>query len=190
VVYPGRSFGAWGDRERGDGFGIWAGPWNHWPVSQLPNDGRFAVATDRLTHSALGGGDTSGNMAMFGLTNLSAAELAPLARSWKQAPKLVDAKGCSSDGYSMEQRAYQLTAQSQTMSFKLQASEDSPIVNPCFVIRNWGPGKAGVKIDGKAVKSGKGFRQGIIRDTDGTQTLIVWLKTESERPVEISIGKN
>ena len=190
VIYPGRSFGAWGDRERGDGFGIWAGPWNHWPVSQLPNDGRFAVATDRLTHSALGGGDTRGNMAMFGLTNLSAAELAPLARSWKQAPKLVEAQGCSANGYAKQERAYRLTAEASAMSFKLEASKDSPVLNPCFVIRNWGPGKAGLKIDGKAIKSGKSFRQGIIRDTDGTQTLIIWIKTESEKPVEISIRKN
>jgi hypothetical protein len=129
-------------------------------------------------------------MAMFGLTNQSAAELAPLARSWRRAPKLIQIKGCSTSGYKKEERAYHLTAKGPAMSFKLQASKDSPIVNPCFVIKNWGPGKAGVKIDGKAVKSGKGFRQGIIRDTDGTQTLIVWLETESQKPVEISIKKN
>ena len=76
------------------------------------------------------------------------------------------------------------------MSFKLQASKDSPVVNPCFVIKNWGSNtKAVLKIDGKTIEPGKSFRQGIVRDTDGTQTLIIWLETESEKPVEISIQK-
>jgi hypothetical protein len=190
VIYPGRSFGAWGDRERGDGFGIWAGPWNHWPVSQLPNDGRFAVATDRLTHSALGGGDTRGNMAMYGLTNRSAAELAPLARSWKQAPELAVLQGCSSEGYVKQERAYHLKAQSSTMSFKLQASKDSPVVNPCFVIKNWGSNnKAALKIEGKTINPGKNFRQGIIRDTDGTQTMIIWIKAESDEPMKLQFDR-
>jgi hypothetical protein len=190
VIYPGDGFGAWGDRERGDGFGIWAGPWNHWPVSQLPNDGRFAVATDRLTHSALGGGDTRGDMAMFGLTNQSAEQLAPLARSWRKAPKIVQTKGCSACGYEQQERAYRLTAQAPAMSFELQASKDSPVVNPCFVIKNWGGNnKASLKINGKTVEPGKDFRQGIIRDTDGTQTMIIWIKAESDEPMKLQFDR-
>ena len=188
VVYPGdEPPRAWGDAERGDGFGIWAGPWNHWPVSQLPNDGRFAVTTDRLTHSALGGGDVRGNMAMFGLTNKSAAELAPLARSWKQAPKLIETEGCTSEGYIKEERAYRLTAKGSEMSFSLDASKKSPVVNPCFVIKKWASDdEAVLKIDGK---SSSAFRQGIIRDTDGTQTLVVWLKTEKMSPMKVELSR-
>jgi len=148
------------------------------------------VATDRLTHSALGGGDTRGNMAMYGLTNKSAAQLAPLARSWKQAPKLVEAQGCSASGYEKQERAYRLTAKSPAMSFKLQASKDSPVVNPCFVIKNWGSNnKAALKIDSKTINPGKDFRQGIIRDTDGTATLIIWIKKESASPLGFEIAK-
>ncbi|MHC4541124.1 MAG: LamG domain-containing protein [Planctomycetota bacterium] len=153
VIYPGRSFGAWGHRERGDGFG-----------------------------------DTRGNMAMYGLTNRSAAELAPLARSWKQAPKLVEAQGCSSEGYIKQERAYRLTAKGPAISFKLQASKASPVVNPCFVIKNWGSdSKAALKVNGKKIEPGKSFRQGIIRDTDGTQTLVIWIKTESTKSIRLTL---
>jgi hypothetical protein len=191
VIYPGRGFGAWGDRERGDGFGIWAGPWNHWPVSQLPNDGRFAVATDRLTHSALGGGDTRGNMAMYGLTNRSAAELAPLARSWKQASRLVELQGCSSEGYIKQERAYHLSAEGPAMSFKLEASKESPVVNACFVIKHWDSrtAKASLKINGVAQAPGPNFRQGVIIDTDGTPTLVIWIDYEATLPTKFEIMK-
>ena len=127
-------------------------------------------------------------MAMFGLTNRSAAELAPLARSWKQAPKLVQAQGCSASGYEKQERAYRLTAKGPAMSFKLQASKASPVVNPCFVIKNWGSNaKAALKINGETVKPGKNFRQGIVRDTDGTRTLIVWVKKQATKPITVSL---
>jgi hypothetical protein len=191
VIYPGKEgLFTWGDRERGDGFGIWAGPWNHWPVAQLPNDGRFAVATDRLTHSALGGGDTEGNMALFGLTTQGAGELAPLARSWKAAPELVQAEGCISHGYQQAERSYHLSAEKTTMSFALQASEASPVVNPCFVVKNWGTKEgATLHMDGQALNPGSSFRQGIIRDTQGRPTLVIWLKTERMIPVRFELSR-
>lgn len=61
--------------------------------------------------------------------------------------------------------------------------------NPCFVIKNWsGNNKASLKIDGMVVCPGKNFRQGIIRDTDGTRTLVIWIKAEFEKPVDVSIS--
>ena len=162
--------------------------WNHFPVTQITSDGRSAKAADRASHSSLVWGCPSQNYLMYGFSEKPALALLGLARSWNNPPKVTEAKGFIDCGYSMEQRAYQLTAKYRKMSFTLDASEESPIFNPCFVIRNWGSAaKAELQIDGKTIESGKNLRQGIVRDTDGTQTLVVWIKSESTRPVNFII---
>ena len=66
------------------------------------------------------------------------------------------------------------------MSFRLEGSEESPILNPCFVIKNWGSdSKARIKINNKNLAAGGKIKQGIIRDTDGTETLIIWIEQKS-----------
>lgn len=72
--------GAWGVRERATPETYFAGPWNHWPVGQMPNDGRYAMYTDRITHSALGGSNP-GNMAIYGFTNDNIELLIPVDKS-------------------------------------------------------------------------------------------------------------
>jgi hypothetical protein len=182
---------------------VWAGggktsyskfsAWNHYPVTQAPCDGRFCVAPDRLAHSALGAVDNivdTGGVLIYGFTNKNARSLIPLARSWNHAPKVINVNSAESLGYDKSQRAYVLKAESgeTKISFALDASAKSPVVNPCFVIKNWpGNDKAALKINKKIIEPGKNFRQGIVRDTDGTLTLVVWIKTESTVPIQIEI---
>jgi hypothetical protein len=45
--------------------------------------------------------------------------------------------------------------------------------------------RAKIEIDGAERKRGPKFRQGIVRDTDGKQMLVMWVRVESRRPVEI-----
>jgi hypothetical protein len=184
---------------------VWAGgektsyskfsAWNHYPVTQAPCDGRFCVAHDRLAHSALGAADNltrTGNVLLYGFTNETADSLIPLARSWNYAPQVINVTGAECIGYDKSQRAYVLKAESGAteISFDIDASAKSPVFNPCFVIANWASDiKAATGIDGKSISCDKDLRQGIIRDTDGKQTLIIWLKTESEQPMEISISR-
>ena len=59
---------AWGVRERARPETYFAGPWNHWPVGQMPNDGNYAMLSDRVSSSALGGSNPR-HMAMYGFTN-------------------------------------------------------------------------------------------------------------------------
>ena len=42
-------------------------------------------------------------------------------------------------------------------------------------------------VNGKEMESGKSFRQGITRNTDGTKTLVVWVKLESVSPVRFAV---
>jgi len=165
-----------------------AGPWNHWPVGLNPSDGRYAVAHDRITHAAIGGARGVGPFVMYGFTDQAATHLIPLAKSWNHPAALEHPEGCEGGAYKQSERAYRLTATASTASFDLEGSEDTPIYNPCFVIANWtGKGEARLMIDGKTRTSGKAFRQGITRATDGTQTLVVWLELESKSPVTFTL---
>lgn len=190
LVYPGEGIGTWGHHEQSphtpDPF---AGPWNHWPVSQIRSDGRYAISNDRLTHAALGGGDTRGDMAMYGLTDKPITELVPVAKTWKNPPRIKNTKGCTSEGYRMEERAYHLTTEKDIMSFSVGATADSPLVNPCFVVKNWSEKQqASLRIDGRTMASGRQFRQGVVRDTRGKPMLVTWIEVQTTRPVTIEFS--
>jgi hypothetical protein len=185
-VYPtGSAVKTFGGHSRGSHF-HW---WNHFPVSQITSDGRGARAADRAAHSSLVWGTPSTNYLMYGLTNKPAASLINLAKSWNTPASISEAAGCMSEGYAPEQRAYILTKTAEGMSFRLLASESRPVVNPCFVIKNWNSSlSAGVKIGGRTLRPGPDFRQGIVRDTDGTKTMIIWIKREITEDVRMAIG--
>ena len=131
-----------------------------------------------------------------GLTQKTASELAILGKSWLNAPelKLLD-KGFISEGYDQTQLAFVLTnskkAKNPVMKFTILASEESPLVDPSFVIKDWGEADAGLKINGQEIQRGKKFRCGHRREMQGTD-LIVWLELESVKPIEmefVPVGK-
>lgn len=174
--------------------------WNHWPVSQPPSDGRYALVPDRVSSSAITSpeppmtrskGGVEGRFIM-GLTNKSVEQLAPLSRSWLQPAKLkVKGRAFNSKGYSRNQRAYILSRDPahlpQSLEFELAASEDSPIVNPAFVIEGWGENDISLKLNGTKIRPGRNFRYGH-RHTLESSDLIVWINTESAKPVRMSIS--
>ncbi len=165
------------------------GMWNHWPMHLVPSDGRFAVATDRVTHFSLAANDASnkfGSMVLYGFTRDAIGSLVPLARSWTHPPDITAVSGCKSAGYRKESRDFVLLAEKEAMSVKIAATEESPLVNPCFTIRNWGHrGAAEVKVTGAEAKD---VRQGVITDTDGTETLVVWLEIAATSDVTFNIS--
>jgi len=174
--------------------------WNHWPTSMDPSDGFYPVVADRVTSSAVTSpeppmkqrrdGSVEGRFIM-GLTDKPIEKLAPLARSWLKPPQLkIVTKGFSGEGYSRDQRAYILvkeTKQEAKLDFELSASEQSPVINPAFVIRNWGQAGGLLKIDDKSIERGRDFRLGHDHTPDGTN-LVVWIKIESTKPVRVSIS--
>lgn len=189
IYREGAEINQWGEKEQSkhtsDPF---AGPWNHWPVGLNPSDGRYAVSNDRVTHAAIGGADPTGNLILYGFTDQPATGLIPLAKSWNRPPTIDNTAGCESKGYEPSQRAYMLTATSMPISFTLNGTRDTPIHHPCFVVEHWDSDTAAqVTINGKAIKSGKGFRQGIVRDTQGRRSMIVWLDIESTTAVAVGI---
>ena len=165
--------------------------WNHYPFGLLPSDGTVATGIDRVTSSCLGtlyglkhlleDGRTE-LYNIYGMTNLPATELKTLNRSWNTPAAISDLRGCQSTGYDKRQRAYLLKRESDKLFFCLNGSEENPVLNPCFVVTGWGSHSAArLEIDGTAETPGPTFRQGIIRDTDGTETLIIWIKHQSHQ---------
>lgn len=194
VIYNGSEISTWGRHENSeytdDPF---AGPWNHWPVNLVPSDGRFAIVHDRVTHFALGASDAAveyGSMVIYGLTDKSVETLIPLAKSWRYAPEISKIEGARDKGYDQTQKAYVLDAKSSNIKFKINGSEDEPLYNPCFVVKNWkSNAKASLKIDGKNIAEGSGFRQGLVRDTEGIQKLVVWVKKKATDTIDFEFDK-
>jgi hypothetical protein len=175
--------------------------WNHWPVGQAPSDGRYAYFTDRVASSAVTSPEpavevdpdgTSHGRFIMGLTNQPIEKLAPIARSWLQTPQLrVKGTTFRGEGYSRDERAFILSKTrsggTETLEFEIAASEDSPVVNPAFVIKNWGRSDAKLKINGKRVNRGKVFRFGHNHRLEGSD-LIVWVKAEAAKPTGFSLS--
>lgn len=165
--------------------------WNHYPFGLLPSDGTVAMGIDRVTSSCLGTlyglehlleDGRSELYNLYGMTDLPASELKTLNRSWNRPARMTSLQGGTCDGYDKRQRAYPLTRQADTITFSLAASKASPALNPCFVIKQWGSdAKARVEIDGAELPAEE-VRQGVVRDTDGTRTMVIWLEqTRTEK---------
>ncbi|MGB5894862.1 MAG: hypothetical protein WBG58_11860, partial [Ignavibacteriaceae bacterium] len=179
--------GAWGDRERATKETHFAGPWNHWPVSQMPNDGRYAMRTDRVTHSALGGGGPR-DYAIYGFTNKNIKELVPLARFWNRPPDITNVIGGNDAKFLKEEKAYHINSIVSTVTFDIEASEESPLVNPAFVLKNWNKQSAKIKMDNKEIIVDDNCRVGY-KFTDEGIDLIIWLELKKIEETNFSFSK-
>ena len=174
--------------------------WNHWPVAQIPSDGRYAKFPDRTAHSSLthlffpqeirpdGSLDAPfERMYMLeGMSRQSSTELVSLAKSWLRAPAANARSGCQVLPYSRARREYPVVAREKSLAFRIDANNERPIDNLCFTVRNWGhKGDAEVLVDGKAAGS---LRQGTAVDTDGNYYLIVWVEMQATKPVQVSVS--
>jgi hypothetical protein len=163
--------------------------WNHWPVSRVHSDGRYAEAPDRAAHSSLAQSRSSNGLYLYGMTGKPAKSKLALAKSWISPPPLVPASpGFESKGYDPRRRAYIINCnrQGKALKFKLSGSKDSPVHNPAFVIRGWGEKRPALSLNGKPVKWGKGARFGY-RYTPDRCDLIVWLRMDSKGEAEIEL---
>ena len=123
---------------------------------------------------------------LTGMTDKSAEELLHLARSWYNPPELKG-KNLNAE-YDQSQRAYVLTPDNNVneLDFRIEASEGSPMINPAFVIADWGMKNVELEINGNKVQHGKKFRFGKTDKLDGSD-LIVWIEFESKESVQIKI---
>ena len=131
----------------------------------------------------------STNYLLYGLTNRMTQQLLPLANSWNTPPGLVNATGAHVQGYRPQERASHLAATSPCISFQVLATEERPLVNPCFVIKGWAsPATVRLLIDGRPCPSGELFRQGITYNTKGQRLQVVWVELSREEIVNLQMS--
>jgi len=173
--------------------------WNHWPAAMIPSDGRYCQAADRPSHFSLAWGTPVPRKGenntfiwtwMYGATKEDISSLTNQARSWTRPPELIIESGASEGIFDNTQRNYVITSSKaeevNELKFSLKASEESPVSNPAFVIKNWGDNNIRIKVNGRTIKEGKSCRIGKIR-TINQYDLVVWMEMESATDVEFSI---
>jgi hypothetical protein len=186
-----------GAQRQGRGAGAGA---THWPIAQIPSDGRPAFALDRFSSAEMFAPEPPQTKRardgavearwLTGFANQPTATV-PVARAWLQPPELkLSGADFASDGYSRDDRAYhlhRLSTGSTKLEFTIQASDKSPAMNPAFVIDGWGRGGASLKVNGKPVAEGKDFRVGYIDRLDGS-SLVVWIQVQLAGPSAFSLA--
>jgi hypothetical protein len=182
--------------------------WDHWPVSQDAIDGRTATSAARPSHSSLGHIGLPGmadaewkpyeedgikvtKIMLHGMTDKAVEGLVPLAKSWLLPPEMsLNSSGYTSEGYDPAQAAYLISNTEQDnstpLSITINASKESPIINPAFVIKNWGKTDLVLKMNGTILKESEDYRIGYHQTFNGYD-LIIWLEKQSESTINITI---
>jgi hypothetical protein len=173
--------------------------WNHWPVAQISNSFRLAVAPDRPSAASLSHiywdpyektGDTETKLLLCGITSSDSPGVVALAKSWLSPPSIT-ATGSDVTGqrYDPAQRAFVIERKANgavgELTVMLAASAEDPIVNPALVIENWDR-PITVRINGK-VLAGKDHVRSGFSNNEGESTLIVWFKLASTSKTVIQI---
>lgn len=174
---------------------------SHWPVAQIPSDGRSNQALDGPGH-LLGfpisqppireAGDREWWSGLYGMTDEPFDALVSVARSWSSAPDLrITGSEFGTSGFDRSERAYMLSRLGRAvpggpLRFELLASSERPVRNVALVIENWGEAGATLHVDGRAVRRGPTYRYGHRQTLTGTD-LIVWIELSRDRPVRLAL---
>jgi len=183
--------------------------WHHWPTAQLiDSDGSCTfVNNGRPKSSCLTNGwgygriqrdavDFTENMlirySLVGMTDGSAGALAPLARSYRQPPEAsTSSEGFRSEGFLLGEKAFHFirmdSNETNDLLIEVAARNDAPLVNPAFVVKNWGKAAPVIELDGKKLGDGNDFEAGF-HQTPTETNLIVWIKRSISDPVELVIS--
>ncbi len=189
AIHQGGSITTWGEFEQSkytdDPF---AGPWNHWPISLVPSDGRYAVASDRVTHFAVGANDLApqfGAMIHYGFTTQKVEKIIPLARYWQNPPEITDLNGAKTKGFIKEEKAFYFTDSKDEVSLLINASVDSPVVNPVLIFEGKSLKDPDVRVNGKKAQN---VRIGKSRNSQGNINTILFIEFKSEDPLSVTIN--
>ena len=114
------------------------------------------------------------------MTKEDTKELLTIAKSWIAAPELISKDQNISDSfYDQAEKAYKikLNKTDEDIEFAILAHEEAPLVNPAFVIENWGESDIIFKIDGEQMKRGNDLRYGYL-DKLNTTDMIIWIQAK------------
>ncbi|MEM7298061.1 MAG: LamG domain-containing protein [Bacteroidota bacterium] len=173
--------------------------WNHWPVAPRPTDGRYSNFSDRAAHASLShwywneykSDDRSMTKIMLcGMTKGSIEDVVKLNQGWANPAEIAVTSGATDASYKAEEKAYHLSSDGgSSVSFTVKGKNDSPIVNPAFVVKGWGNNEAKITVNGKELPKSKDVRYDV-RHTLESIDLVVWLRHESTSDLSVSIAQN
>ena len=178
--------------------------WNHWPVAQLPNDGRRAFAPDRPSHSSLSQSIEGSEVirqtekgdywavTLTGMTNSSVQDLVPLAKSWNDPADIsLLTENLEFIGYSKKEIAYHFYYNTKKtdvkeIRFTLKGDSDTPVYNPVVVIENLDRKDLDVYINQEPADSKNEYNIGLEKNGNSSK-VIIWFKMNSIRLNEFTI---
>ncbi|KPA18002.1 hypothetical protein MHK_001780, partial [Candidatus Magnetomorum sp. HK-1] len=186
---------------------------NEWPVDDIPGEGYIGGG---LGHIVVTGDNNSWfkqegtsvtKIYLSGYVNHTndagnAEYVKNVARSWLKAAELIETSSTPAEiyGYDMPQKAYLVdfagVAVTSSVTFKLDASNTSPMVNPAILINNWGSALPIIEINNVHLNPGEDFKYGyysILDAKDGRtwqKVLILWIQQSSTSPVTIKVKQN
>ncbi len=157
------------------------GWWNHWPITQLPGDGRWVETNDRASHFNLTtytqwkdyymDDRVKSRIMLHGMAKSPDTELIPLAKSWLSPPTVQDDGGLVE--YNQAERAYVLKAgKAKKWQLSVTASKEQPFIKHALIITGRELFHPEIKLDGKSLKNGKDFTTGVVRETETPKTVI------------------
>ena len=160
---------------------------NHWPVAMIPSDGRTSMVPDRvsslspcisrpITHEESERGSASW---LWGMCDGTVADVLRVARYWSVSPKATVT-------FDRQQHAYVLSAQTAPVEANIDASSESPLEYPAFVVEQWGGASPQVRVNGEILNREE-YRTGFRQNLKGND-LIVWVNRTFEKPVRVEVG--
>lgn len=175
------------------------GWWNHWPVAQVPGDGRWVVTNDRASHFNLTtftqwknysmDDRTKTRIMLHGMTNLDPTELVPLANSWLNSPELLLSDNTTVN-YDQAERAYVIERSSKrSLKLSINASKDFPAVRPALIIKGKRLNEPKLYVNGKKLLINIEYRHGTVKTIDGWKT-IIWIDKIFNSETKLRIGNS
>lgn len=174
--------------------------WNHWPVTQIESNGRWAYTKDRPSHSSLThiywpphqqDHQSLTKIMLHGMTDRPAKELVPLAKSWINPAPLSILDGAASPAhYDPTERAYLLTmdqpGSKKPLRLRLNSSPAHPAVNPAIIMSGCGDRPVTVSLNGRIGTQNIDYRAGFRKTLNGTD-LVLWINQSTTKPLNITV---
>jgi len=170
----------------------------HWPTSRYQIDGYNTVSLDVPHHGNIGSINAEVNPEnqpttwtfLIGVAEKGSSKPELYARSWLYpAPIEISGNDFIFHTFDHAQRAYVFECKQHdnpaTLKVKIDASKKSPIVNPVFVIKNWGDKDIACAINEKSFSQGKDFKF----SHEGAD-LIVFINYKSKEPFKIELSSS
>lgn len=170
------------------------GWWNHWPITQLPGDGRWVTYPDRASHFNLTtftqwkdyymDDRVKSRIMLHGMTDNPDA-LLPLAKSWLSPPDLISNNKPAH--YEPADRAYHFRPSSiNEWSLQLKASKEQPAIRPALIIPGTELIHPKIHLNDQLLIPNEDYFVGIERNTDTPKT-VIWFDSDWREEIQILI---